>query len=772
VKSRWQILLGTWWLAASVASAGELRGRVTDETLGGLPGVAIELRLDSGGTQTVYSDPSGQYAVRSLPAGKHQLRASLMNFAEVRRDVIVGAGLTRADIVLRPTLAAYVVVTAPRTFRNLAEVPRPEENLVGLADSATMGAVTARQIEARPTMRGPEVLEAVPGMMVTQHSGEGKATQYYLRGFNLDHGTDFATTIAGTPVNMPTHAHGHGYSDLSFLIPELVSGVQYKKGPYFADQGDFSAAGAANITYVSRLDKPILQSSAGELGWRRGLFANSLPVHNGHLLFAGDLAHHDGPWQRPDDYERVNGVLRYSVGDARQGFALTLSGYRGRWHSTDQVPRRGLNTGLIGRYAAVDATDGGESHRYSLAVEAQRGLATSSTHGNAFVLRYGVGLFSNFTYYLDDPEHGDQFEQRDARVVAGGRMVHQRLGSWFGRHVENAFGTELRHDGIGTLGLYRTTARSRRDVVREDAVDQTSWGLFVQNDTRWMPRLRTIVGLRADLFRFAVTSSEAANSGTERAGILSPKASIVAGPWASTELYLNAGRGFHSNDARGTTIRVDPTTKHPVDRVTPVVGAIGAEIGLRTIAIPRTQLTFALWTLALESELLFVGDAGTTDAGRSSRRRGVELSAYTALTPQLHFDADLALSRALFTANEVEGVHVPGAARVVGSAALSLVDWHRISAGVRWRYLGARPLTEDGSIRSEPTSTVNAQVSYAITPQVRLRLDVLNALNSRASDIDYFYVSRLPGEPTEGIADIHTHPMQPRALRLALTLAF
>jgi outer membrane receptor protein involved in Fe transport len=281
-----------------------------------------------------------------------------------------------------------------------------------------------------------------------------------------------------------------------------------------------------------------------------------------------------------------------------------------------------------------------------------------------------------------------------------------------------------------------------------------------------------VVGLRADLFRFDVTSHEPSNSGTETAGILSPKASLVSGPWASTEFYLNAGRGFHSNDARGTTIRLDPVTKQPTNRVTPLVGAMGAEVGIRTVAIPRTQLTFGLWTLALDSELLFVGDAGTTGVGRSSRRNGLELSAYTALIPHLHVDADLALSRARFTADEAAGVHVPGAAGVVGSAALSLVDWRRIGAGVRWRYLGAQPLTEDGLVHSEPTSTVNAQVSYALTRQVRLRLDVFNALNSRASDIDYLYVSRLAGEPAEGIADIHTHPLPPRTVRAAVTVGF
>jgi hypothetical protein len=255
-------------------------------------------------------------------------------------------------------------VTASSTFRNVADVDNPAENLVGIAAAASQGAVTSAEIDARPVMRAGEVLETVPGLIVSQHSGEGKANQYYLRGFNLDHGTDFSTTVAGVPVNTPTGAHAHGYADVSFLIPELVSGVQFKKGPYFADEGDFSAAGAANVNYINHLEAPVVRLSAGPDGWGRLFAAVSPQVARGHLLAALELNHNDGPWVRPDDYRKVNAVLRYSHGDNRNGLSLTGMGYWADWDSSDQVPDRAVQSGLIPRFGLLDATDGGTANRH------------------------------------------------------------------------------------------------------------------------------------------------------------------------------------------------------------------------------------------------------------------------------------------------------------------------------------------------------------------------------------------------------------------------
>ena len=365
----------------------------------------------------------------------------------------------------------------------------------------------------------------------------------------------------------------------------------------------------------------------------------------GQLLGALELQHNDGPWDTPDDFEKVNGLLRYSRGDGVNGFAITALGYHGTWNATDQIPARAVHEGLIGRFGDLDATDGGESSRYSASFEWQRTRGVAATKVAAYGIAYDLDLFSNFTYFLDDPVNGDQFHQADRRVVSGAKVTHRRIGSWAGKPLQNTFGVHVRNDDIGRVGLYHTAGRQRLETVREDAVVQTSAGAFAQNETEWTPWLRTLAGVRVDTYRFDVEAGEPANSGTEYASRISPKTGVVLGPWKGTEVYGNVGRGFHSNDARGATITIDPVTGDPASRVTPLARATGAEIGLRTVRVKGLQSTVALWTLGLESELLFVGDAGTTEAGPAKppvRRRVGELLHAEALADPGRRRVDLA----------------------------------------------------------------------------------------------------------------------------------
>jgi hypothetical protein len=665
-----------------------------------------------------------------------------------------------------------VTVIGKAIFSSLGDVPSPAENVVGVAQSASQGAISARPLEARPMMRTGDVLETVPGVVISQHSGEGKANQYYLRGFNLDHGTDFSTTVAGLPVNMPTHGRGHGYSDLNFLIPELISAVQYSKGPYFADQGDFTTAGSATITYTNSLARPLVRAAAGGQGFGRALVAASTAAGQGTLLGAVEAQHNDGPWHQPDDFEKINALVRYSRGDALNGFSLTAMGYRGTWNSTDQVPARAIEDGRIGRFGTVDGTDGGESSRYSGSVEWQRTRNNASTTVSAFALGYDLNLFSNFTYFLEDPDDGDQFRQADRRFVTGGRVTHRRLGQWGRRPTQHVVGIQLRHDAIGNVGLYHTVARRPLETIRQDRVHQTSVGAFAQNETQWTPWLRTLAGLRVDGYRFDVRAGEPRNSGTDTAGLVSPKGGAVLGPWKATELYVNAGLGFHSNDARGATITVDPATGAPARRVTPLARARGAEVGVRSVRIPHLQTSVSLWTLNLESELIFVGDAGTTEPGRPSHRYGLEIASYYAPTPWLTLDADLSLSRARFTDDHPAGDLIAGAVSTVVQAGATIDSIKRLFGSARWRYFGPRALVEDGAARSKATSLVNLEAGCKLTTSLRVAVDVFNLLDAQASDIDYFYASRLPGEPAGGIADVHLHPTLPRTARLSVIVGF
>jgi hypothetical protein len=759
-------------LNANAQSTGQVSGRVLDQTGAALPGVAVDLVVNSR-ELTAATDEVGGYRFEQVPAGNAELTFRLLNFSVLRRTVAVATGASvTADVVLTLSLSADVIVTGTTTFRNVADVEDPAANLVGIAASASQGAVTAAQLDARPIMRAGEVLETVPGLVVSQHSGEGKANQYYLRGFNLDHGTDFSTTVAGVPVNTPTGAHAHGYADVSFLIPELVSGVQFKKGPYFADEGDFSAAGAANINYVNQLDQPILRLSAGNDGWGRIFGAASPRVGGGYLLGALEVNHNDGPWVRPDDYRKVNGVLRFSRGDNRNGFSLTGMGYWANWDATDQVPERAITSGLIPRFGLLDPSDGGEADRQSFAAEYQRSNGPSSLRATGFVLRNSLNLFSNFTFLLDDPENGDQFEQAEKRVAAGGRLTYRRLGHVLDRHTESAIGFQVRRDWLDPVGLYRTAARERLSTTREDEVGQTMAGVYAQTEVEWTRTFRTTLGLRADRYQFDVTSDNPLNSGDGSDGLVSPKVGAIFGPWSGTEIYANAGTGFHSNDARGAAITVDPVSGEPADRVTPLVRAKGAEVGLRTVRIRGLQSTVALWYLGIDSELLFVGDAGTTEAGRPSRRVGLEWTNYARLKPWLTLDADLAFTRARFTDDDPAGHRIPGALDRVISAGLTFEPQQRLFGSIRVRHFGPRPLIEDASVTSNSTTIWNGEVGYRLSSKARLVLEAFNLFDVEVSDIDYFYASRLQGEPAEGIDDIHLHPALPRSARVGIQFSF
>jgi TonB dependent receptor len=608
-------------------------------------------------------------------------------------------------------------------------------------------------------------------LIVSQHSGEGKANQFYLRGFNLDHGTDLRTTVDGMLVNQRSHGHGQGWTDLNFVIPELATGLRYKKGPYYASEGDFSSAGAVELTYADKLPNGIANVALGQNGYRRFLLANSAAVAEGHALFALEALHNDGPFTRPDDYRKLNGVLRYSQGDRANGWHVAAMGYSAKWNSTDQIPLRAVQAGELGRFDLIDPSDGGNSHRYSLSGDWRRSDDTSSTEVAAHVTHWKLNLFSNFTYFLDNPEQGDQFAQPDKRSMTSLNLRHTWAQAGLGQGSENQVGLQLQNDNIFNA-LLNTQARQTISTTRRDHIVQSSAGLWLDNTTRWTDSFRTVAGLRADHYRFDVRSDRDENSGKRGASILSPKLNLIFGPWANNEFYVNWGQGFHSNDARGTVIKVDPKTNEAVEPVTPLVRSKGFELGLRTSPLAGLQTSLSIYQLNFESELIFVGDAGTTEAGRPSKRIGFELANYYKLDDWLTVDADIAFAKARFRDSAPEGNRVPGAVEGVASLALSLDNLGPWFGSFQFRYFGPRPLLEDNSVRSKGSALINARLGYKISPKVLLELEVFNLANRKVSSIDYHYTSRLPGEPAEGVADTHFHPTESRNFRLALNASF
>jgi len=643
------------------------------------------------------------------------------------------------------------------------------ENLTGIAQSASQGRIGAVDLRARPLSREGELLESVPGMILTQHSGDGKANQMFVRGFNLDHGTDFATRVDGMPVNLPSHAHGQGYSDLNFLIPELVQSIDYKLGVYHAELGDFGSAGGANFQVLKRLDAPLAVASGGANGFARVVAGGSQRIGNADLLVGGEVKRYDGPWDIGEQLRKYSGMARYSWKSGASHFSLLAMAYNNQWRSSDQIPLRAVQDGSIDRFGQIDSTLGGSQSRYSLSGEWNRASGNRVDNVQLYGIASRFDLLSNFTYTLDDDSKGDQFNQHENRYITGINAKRQYVANAFGASQLFTVGVQSRLDVVDGLGLYRTSNRQRVSTVRQDDVRELTTGAYVEAESRWTPQFRSVLGARLDGYQFHVRSDREENSGDRTAALASPKASLIFTPSKNAELYISAGLGFHSNDARGTTITVDPVTGDPAQRVDPLVRSRGAEVGARFTPVDGFRSTLVLWALNLDSELLFTGDGGTTEPSAASRRNGVTWANFYRPRPELSLDVDLSFAHANFTGVDADVTHIPGALENVVAAGIT---WQAPVRGVfgsaRVRHFGAYPLIEDNSTRATPTTLLNADVGYLFARGVRVQLTMLNVLNRRASDIQYFYNSRLPGEAASGVGDVHFHPVEPRQLRLSL----
>ena len=671
-----------------------------------------------------------------------------------------------------------------------------QDSLLGIADSASQGTTGSEQLGDRPILRSGEVLETIPGVIITQHAGGGKANQYFLRGFNLDHGTDFAVFLDGMPLNLPSHAHGEGYSDMNTVIPEFVQRIDWEKGPYYADVGNYGSAGSAHLVFYKTLPQNFATVEAGMYGYERGVFGVSQKLGQGNLLYGGEVYHDNGPWVNPDNYSKFNGLLTYSQGDDANGFSVTARGYRGKWNSSDQMPESAVP--IVGFFGAIDPTDGGNSQRYSLQAELHRQDENSATKIIAYGFYYDLDLFSNFTYFLTDTNRGDQFEQQDKRWVGGLDVRHTIFSEWFGREVKNTFGLQVRNDWINN-GLYQTQNRVRVSkldsatgtilpaTTEADRFTDTQVGLYVENRIQWAEKFRSVAGLRGDLDYFDVTClNNLTNSGTSASFLPSPKLSLIFGPWARTEIYVSGGFSFHSNDGRGATQTVEPVSATnpypgtPTEKIPGLIQTKGAEIGVRVLAVPHLQSTVSLWYLYSDSELLQDGDTGGTVASKKpSNRYGVEWANYFTPTRHLAFDFDMAYSIARFTSVDADdaspgspgGTRVPEAVGLVIASGVTLHDWNGFSASLRLRYFGPRDLTSDGIYRSRETLLLNAGASYQINRTWRISVQVLNLLNRRDHDIDYAYESRVTPTAAPVFQDVY-HPVEPIQARVALTARF
>lgn len=770
------------------ASVHQLIGTVVDPSSAAIVGATLQLRRMNGALlQSTHTDRNGSFFLSGIPAGRYFIAVSHPGFQT--REISVSVGTGEPGTHLHITLSVGSVTT-------ILSVQGRQNDLVGIADSATQGTVGAQEIADRPILRSGEVLETVPGVIITQHAGGGKANQYFLRGFNLDHGTDFAIFIDDMPLNLPSHAHGEGYADMNMVIPEFVRRVNYEKGPYYADVGNYGSAGSAHLEFFKTLPRDFVQVEGGMYGYGRALFGVSRKLGTGNFLFGGEAYHDDGPWIHPDNYYKFNGLLTYSKGDDANGFSVTARGYHGQWHSSDQIAENAVP--LVGFFGTLNPTDGGRSQRYSLQGQWYRQGANSQTKIAVYGFYYDLDLFSDFTYFLTDPKRGDQFEQQDRRWVAGLDARHTIDGEWFDRKVENTFGLQVRNDWIHN-GLFQSQNRVRVDKIdsstgktlpainQADRFTDMQVGFYAENRIHWAEWLRSVVGLRGDLQHFDVTSLvTSANSGTATKVLPSPKASLIFGPWAQTEFYVQAGFSFHSNDGRGTTLRVEPVSADypypntPATPIPPLIPTKGGEFGIRTAAVSHLQSTFSVWYLHSASELQQDGDTGGTVASQQpSERYGIEWANYYTPAEHLAFDFDLANSKALFTETDADdaapgspgGKRLPEAVGLVIASGVTLHNLRGFSSSLRLRFFGPRDLTSDGIYRSNATALVNAEIGYKLGRQWRVSAEFLNLLNRRDHDIDYAYTSQITPAAKPSFTDVF-HPVEPFQVRFWLQRTF
>ena len=675
---------------------------------------------------------------------------------------------------LAETAASPEKLTAAKT--NAIEqilVTASTKNLLGRASTAGEGSITAQEVRLRPIYRPGQLLETVPGLEVTSHAGEGKANQYLLRGFNLDHGTDLATFVDDMPVNERTHGHGQGYTDLNFLIPELVGGIDFTKGPYYADEGDFASIGSDHIRLADTMPTT-LSASIGTLGDQRVFGATSHSfADSSRLLAAGEFSHLEGPWDSADHLRKSNALLRWSRGTDSESDSLTGMYYFATFKSSVDQPQRAVYEGLIGRFGTLDPSDGGRTERFSLSARTSHALSDDwHFDANAYAIRYQFLLRNDFTHFLFDPVNGDQNQQADRRSTWGGAASLTRSDDLGFGASETRFGLQGRYDDID-VSLSHDKQGQFLNLISADHVDEGSISIYAQNTMRWLPWFRTVLGARGDFVSATDQNFYGGVSGKPSQQAFEPKASLILGPWFKTEFYASAGQGIHTNDVRdGTNTTLGGSTETGFTRSPLIVKSTGADLGARSNAIPKVQLAASLFLIDFQSELTYDGDTGTTEAGPASHRIGFEITSQYRPRRWLELSANFAATRSRYTENPDGGLYIPDSPTYIGSFG-ALVDhlgpWF---GGLEVRALGPHPLTDDDVQKARGYTEINLDLGYHVTENLRVQMNIFNLLNTHGAASEYYYQSRLQGEPAEGLGDHQIHPLEPLSARIGVTATF
>ncbi|MFT3906499.1 MAG: TonB-dependent receptor [Steroidobacteraceae bacterium] len=672
---------------------------------------------------------------------------------------------------------APAAADAPAGQLEEVTVTAERRDLIGTATTASEGVVVNDELALAPAFRPAQLIETVPGLVATVHSGEGKASQYLMRGYNLDHGTDIALYVDDMPVNEPTHAHGQGYADMNFLIPELATNISYTKGTYYADEGDFASVGSVHMSLLDTLDDQVAVS-AGSDGYRRLFSAGSRGVGDGNLLGALELKHYDGPWVSGDDNQVAKAVLRWSSGTPADGYSITGMFYHGTWNASTDQPERAIDAGLISRFGSLDPTDGGQAQRASLTAQLHEAVGGGELAANAYAVSNRLTLWNNFTHYLVDPVDGDQEAQHEDRATLGGDLNYTRSASLAGIDNDWLFGAHSRLDfnDVSRLPTHEREYLTQAELdavdypssfIERDQVRLNSVAAYAQATTHWNALLRTVLGLRED---YQYGSDTGTNAGSAQEALFEPKFTLIVSPSDRAEFYASAGRGFHSDDLRGVTqAAASGQAGAPL-----LASQTGEELGARLEFARNLTATLALYNLDAQSETTYDPDAGIDGAGPASRRYGFELNMTYQALRWLELYGSYSANHARFKTAFDDGTgHVgyflPNAPFATGSFNVYVKDLASWSGGLEYRYLGSFPLSADDVIRGRGYGEWNGDVSYALSHGWSAGLGLYNVLNTHANSAEFWYVDRLQGEASAGVADEHVHPLEPFNVRVTIS---
>ncbi|MGK3966394.1 TonB-dependent receptor [Sorangium sp. So ce118] len=646
------------------------------------------------------------------------------------------------------------------------------------SEAASRVSVGHRELELRPRLRPGDIVEAVPGLFAVQHAGGGKANQYFLRGFDADHGTDVAFFVDGVPVNMVSHGHGHGFTDLYFVIPELVTGLDGYKGPYYASIGDFGTAGAVNFRFAEKLDESHAQLSLGQHGIARGLVVASPDLGDAwRAVAAAEVYRNDGPFLSPERLKRFNVYLRATHDLSPTGkIQMTWMSYGSTWHGSGQIPARAVcgegeqgqlspppsayGQPCIDHFGSVDPTEGGATHRHMASLAYSTAWRDADLSALAYLVRYRFTLYSNFTFFSEDPVHGDQIEQNDDRVVGGAELRLRKQLEYRGAKLTTSLGAQIRADAIDK-SLHHDEARERLEERGRAHVDEGQIGVYVEQDARIRRWLRFVAGVRGQWIDVNVDDrrEDLGATGDRSSGFrgqmqLFPKLTAIVSPVAALDLFAHYGRGFHSNDAQGVVLREGAATL-----ITP---AAGYEVGARATPLRGLTLSAAGFLLDLDSELVWSGDAGATEPSGQTRRYGLEIGGRYRLGSWLFADVDATFTRARFRANAGNGSAValaPTRTMTAGIGVRPTFGAFTPFAALRVKAIGARPATEDESLTAEGFTVVDANAGLR-WKDVEVAVDVQNLFDATWREVQFASESRLPYEPA-AVTGIHYSPGWP-----------